>query len=230
MGHLLAVGRHLNAVVQDTFNQALEALREHGLLFVTDARLPNLATIVAGEPVRGSWWGHPRGGDIYAVASLLDAHAEVGDARLLSDKSTWVHQRLWPALVAVGTAREEWQMARLAPLAQRLYEVVRRDGVARTDDLDELGVFSRKLLGDAARALEGALLAHGESIHTEAGFHAKRLETWEHWAARLGLDDPLPEAAAARQHFEELVAALNARFGGAARLPWAPPRTSTRTP
>jgi hypothetical protein len=35
------------------------ALREHGLLLQSDIALPNVAALVAGETVRGSWWAHP---------------------------------------------------------------------------------------------------------------------------------------------------------------------------
>ena len=64
----------------------LEALQVYGLLPLTDARLPSLTTIVAGEPVRGSWLAHPRNHAIYAVATRVEAHADVTDARLISEK------------------------------------------------------------------------------------------------------------------------------------------------
>ena len=41
--------------------RALKELKRYGLLLVTDARLPSLVALVAGAPVRGSWWSHPRG-------------------------------------------------------------------------------------------------------------------------------------------------------------------------
>src|SRR5581483_2271004 len=37
----------------------LADLESRGLWLVSDPRLPSLATVVAGEPVRGSWWAHP---------------------------------------------------------------------------------------------------------------------------------------------------------------------------
>ena len=43
-----------------TFEQALERLEEHGLLLLQDKTLPSLVGLIAGEPVSGSWWGHPR--------------------------------------------------------------------------------------------------------------------------------------------------------------------------
>src|SRR5262245_48059619 len=89
----------------DDFARVLAALAERGLLLLADQRLPSVATLVAGEPVRGSWWGHARGGAIFAVAQRLEALApEVVCARLVSGKETYLHRRLWPALVGVGAA------------------------------------------------------------------------------------------------------------------------------
>jgi len=28
------------------------------MLLETDARLPNVASLIAGEPISGSWWSH----------------------------------------------------------------------------------------------------------------------------------------------------------------------------
>ncbi len=47
-------------------------VREQGMV-LQSARgpLPNLAEHVAGEPIRGSWWGHPSGHEIFAVLTRL---------------------------------------------------------------------------------------------------------------------------------------------------------------
>lgn len=67
-------------------------------------------------------------------------------------------------------------------LAARMLALVEREGSARPDGLDELGPHPRKAMGAAARELERALLMVGTSLHTEAGAHAKRVETWARWA------------------------------------------------
>lgn len=206
----------------DDFARVLAALRERGLLLLTDQRLPSVATLVAGEPVRGSWWGHARGGAIFAVAQRLEAlAAELVCIRLVSGKETYVHRRLWPALVGVGTARAAWQLDTLTPLAWRLLAVVDRDGTARTDDLDELGPYSRRTLGEAARELERALLVVGESVHTDSGAHAKHLRTWAYWAVVAAFDraEQLPPGDGARL-LESTLAALNAECDARGRLPW----------
>lgn len=215
--------------------RVLAALRAHGLLLLTGARLPSLTAIVAGEPVRGSWLAHPHSHAIYAVATRVEAHADVTDARLISGKVTYVHRRLWPALLGVATARDPWQTRDLPPPAAALLEVVAREGVARTDDLHEYGWTSTKALGAAARELERRLLVRGQSIHTERGSHAKRLELWERWAARIGFAPAPISADAGRAALEAALAALThaathaATHDSHARLPWMEPRRQRGT-
>ena len=64
--------------------------------------IPNLAEYVAGEPIRGSWWGHPAGHDIFAVLTHLMNSPDLVATRLITGKITLVHRRLWPALVRVA--------------------------------------------------------------------------------------------------------------------------------
>jgi len=79
------------------------ALDEHGML-LESARgpLPNVAELVAGAPIRGSWWAHPRSHAIFAVINDLADSPEVVRLRLVKGKVTLVHRRLWPALVRVA--------------------------------------------------------------------------------------------------------------------------------
>ncbi|MDA0159165.1 hypothetical protein OM076_02715 [Solirubrobacter ginsenosidimutans] len=64
--------------------------------------LPNLAEYVAGEPIRGSWWGHPAGHEIFAVLNALMASGDVVATRLVEGRITLIHRRVWPALVRVA--------------------------------------------------------------------------------------------------------------------------------
>ena len=79
------------------------ALAEHGML-LESARgpLPNLAAMVAGEPIRGSWWGHPAGHAIYEALNVVAGSPDTVRLRLVNGKVTLVHRRLWPALVRVA--------------------------------------------------------------------------------------------------------------------------------
>jgi hypothetical protein len=55
----------------------MAALVEHGML-LESARgpLPNVAEMVAGEPIRGSWWGHPASHAIFDALNTLAASSE----------------------------------------------------------------------------------------------------------------------------------------------------------
>ena len=115
------------------FRQALDALERFGLLLTSDQTLPSVASLIAGEPIRGSWWAHPAANDIYDVADLLGDHPDVIIAKLVSGKNTYVHRRLWPAVHAIGRAREPWQIDALSPMGQRLLDSVIRQGTLRTN-------------------------------------------------------------------------------------------------
>ncbi len=75
--------------------------------------LPNLAEFVAGEPIRGSWWGHKAGHEIFAVLTEVMASPDVVATRIVNGKVTLVHRRLWPALVRVA---DRFPPARLAAI------------------------------------------------------------------------------------------------------------------
>jgi hypothetical protein len=78
----------------------MAALIEHGML-LESARgpLPNVAEMIAGEPIRGSWWSHPAGHAIFAALNSLAESPDVVRTRLVNGKVTLVHRRLWPAMV-----------------------------------------------------------------------------------------------------------------------------------
>jgi hypothetical protein len=64
--------------------------------------VPNLAEAVAGEAIRGSWWGHPKGSEIFQALQAVQDSPDVLCFRLVEDKITFVHKRLWPALVRLA--------------------------------------------------------------------------------------------------------------------------------
>jgi hypothetical protein len=78
-------------------------VRDHGVVLAS-ARgpVPSLAEAVAGEPIRGSWWAHPRSHEIFAALASLDDDADVACCKLVDGKVTFVHRRLWPALVRLA--------------------------------------------------------------------------------------------------------------------------------
>ena len=200
--------------------RALEELQALGILLHSDATLPSVSSLVAGEPVRGSWWSHPRANDIYEVVEGLDHHPGVIVAKLVSGKNTYVHRRLWSAIIAIGVAREPWQLEGLSSMAERLLKAVTEQGELRTDEIPWAGGPKKDSPGEGARQLERKLLVQSEEVHTETGAHAKRLETWERWANRVDVDENEMTPEQGRKALEDVVAGLNERFRGKGRLPW----------
>jgi len=195
------------ASMADHVAAALAAIERHGVLLLQDATRPSLATLVAGAPVSGSWWSHPAGKAIYATADALDDDGIVTTVKLVDGKVTFVHKRLWPALVAIGRAREPWQLDGLPDAARELLERVDKDGTARAS-------------GAAAKALELRLLVASAQLHTEAGSHALELRTWDRFAKEMGVRSPWPSVVDARAAFERAIAALPGADPSTA-LPWS---------
>src|SRR5262245_35006595 len=110
-----------------TCETVLAELAREGLLLESDSCLPSVTSLVAGAPVRGSWWGHRRGRAIYAVLQALADDGEVLFTKLVGGKVTLVHRRLWPALVGVALARAPWQLRGLTEPARRLLARVERE-------------------------------------------------------------------------------------------------------
>ena len=107
----------------DTWQRKVEQeILRHGILLEADAQLPSVVALVAGEPIRGSWWGHPRGHDIFHACQHLREHDEIVTAKLVSKKVTYVHRNLWAMLVADG----EWNPVEFeVPLRQSSWIALR---------------------------------------------------------------------------------------------------------
>ena len=86
-----------------TTAEALEFVRSHGIVLESaTGPVPSLASIIAGGPVRGSWWGHARSHEIFELSRAVRDSPDVLVCRLVGGKITYVHRRLWPALVRVA--------------------------------------------------------------------------------------------------------------------------------
>jgi hypothetical protein len=175
-----------------TPSRILRQIERQGLLLVTDAVLPSVTRMVAGEPVKGSWWSHPKGRQIYSVLTRLADDPSLVLVKLVEGKLTFVHRALWPELLAVATARETWQMKGLSREAKALLAKVDSDGSVELD----------RKASRAARDLEERLLAYGSQVHTESGAHAKVLTSWPHWARSAKVRAWRMDPKAARAAFE----------------------------
>src|SRR5712691_10220602 len=95
-----------------TPKQAMAFVAAHGVV-LESARgpVPSLAGAVAGEPIGGSYWTHPKANDIFLCSRAIRKSADVLVCRLVGGKVTYVHRRLWPALVRLA---ERFETDRLA--------------------------------------------------------------------------------------------------------------------
>jgi hypothetical protein len=181
----------------------LVALETGGLLLLQDKAFPNVVTIVTGESLHVSWWAHPLGHVVFRCANEIAAHPDVLVSKLLDGKVTFVHRRLWPALLAIAIAREPWQTTGLS-----------REGQALLDQVESAE--SIVASGPASKEIEGRLLVLGDQIHTESGRHQIRLETWKSWAVRTCCK-PSRSAAQGKARLEKAVTGLG---GAVESLPW----------
>jgi hypothetical protein len=91
---------------------ALAFVRRHGIV-LESARgpVPNLAEMVAGRRIKGSWWGDPKGKEIFWLTRAVRDSNDVLVCRLVGGKITYVHRSLWPALVRVAGLFEAKNLA-----------------------------------------------------------------------------------------------------------------------
>ena len=221
MGHCKIRTQQMTANTKKNFAQAMKILEERGVLLVSGREIPDVQRLVTRQPIKGSWWGDPSGPEIFAVSEMLADHPDVTMTKLISGKVTFVHRQLWQKLVVVGNEREEWQTRKLTASAKLLLRQLDKNGSLLSHNL---GSSFGKKPTDAVRELELKLLLHSEQFHTETGFHSKLLETWEHWAKRMGLRIKATEASRARKFLEKRLEEINEAYSGFGCLPWQPKR------
>jgi hypothetical protein len=124
------------------------AIRRHGIL-LQSARgpVPNLAALVAGEPIEGSWWGHPRNHEIFRAINRARESSVVVATHLLGGKVTLIHRRLWPAVVRLSNRFD-------AGALDAVHEEHTDSGIHRTS-LTPFPEWVPDAVRDAARALGG---------------------------------------------------------------------------
>jgi hypothetical protein len=93
---------------------ALAFIRRHGIVLEAGhGPVPNLVEAVVGAPVRGNWWGHTKGREIFALTRSVRDSAQVLVCRLVGGKITYVHSRLWPAVVRLAPRFKRTDLAAL---------------------------------------------------------------------------------------------------------------------
>jgi hypothetical protein len=86
-----------------TPDQAIAFVQEHGVVLESGrGPVPSLADRVAQGPIKGSWWSHPKSKEIFALTRAVRDCEDILVCRLVAGKITFVHRRLWPALVRLA--------------------------------------------------------------------------------------------------------------------------------
>jgi hypothetical protein len=180
------------------------ALTRYGLLLGQDKVVPSVVGIVTGESLSTSWWSHPKSHLIFSILTELSDHPQVLFTKLLSRKDTLVHASLWPALLAVGGARDEWQLRGLPAAAADLLQRVDRSTSA-------VGA-----TGAACKEIQVRLLAPAHEIHTAEGRHEMVVENWSAWSSRMNCT-ALASGEESRRMLEQATTKLGAPLKW---LPW----------
>lgn len=198
--------------------QALAFVREHGaVLEAARGPLPSLAVAIAGGPIRGSWWGHPKGHEIFQAAQAVTESGEVLTCRLADGKVTYVHRRLWPALVKLAPRFRRDQLARVwsehtASGAHRN----RREAFPRWVPREVLEQAARLTEEDAERLLAPSSILQAQGPRVEGG--ARHEHRADGYFFRL-----MRYAASASRSASEILSGPKAGFG-----PFLPRRSPAR--
>jgi hypothetical protein len=97
-----------------TPEEAVAFVERHGVVLqAARGVFPSLAEAIAGGRIRGSWWGHPKGGDIFRASEAISDSADVLVCKLVDGKITCIHRRLWPALVKLAGRFRQAQLAKV---------------------------------------------------------------------------------------------------------------------
>jgi hypothetical protein len=97
-----------------TADEAMAFVREHGVVLASaKGPVPRLADVIAGESIKGSWWAHAKSHDIFNIFQEVGESPEILVCRLVNGKVTFVHRRLWPALVRVAHRFQANQLAQV---------------------------------------------------------------------------------------------------------------------
>jgi hypothetical protein len=97
-----------------TAEEAMAFLREHGVVLASaKGPVPRLADLIAGESIKGSWWAHAKSHDIFNIFQEVGESPDILVCRLVNGKVTFVHRRLWPALVRVAHRFQANQLAQV---------------------------------------------------------------------------------------------------------------------
>lgn len=144
--------------------EGLAFVQKHGVVLqAARGPVPSLAEAVAGGPIRGSWWGHPKGRQIFRVAEAICESPDVLVCKFVEGKITYIHRRLWPALVRLASRFRKEQLA-------KVWNEHTRTGAHRSRQL----AFPAWVPSDVMKQAERLSLAEAEAIFSPWQFVGSR--------------------------------------------------------
>ena len=161
-------------------NDPVGWLREAGI--ATTTTTPGVASIceaVVGEPITGSWWGHPEGKRIWRALMTITESGEALECRLLG-RVTWLHRDLWPAFATVVADKgyRAWARERVGEEARELLDLVEAEGEIPAKEAGERLGWGKSKLARLRRKLQVHLLVADREVHMPAGHHVLFLGKW----------------------------------------------------
>ncbi len=168
-----AIQPAVSVVTGDTHVNRRDALRfveRHGVVLESaHGPVPTFVDAAAGERVRGNWWSHPRSHQIFALTRAVRGSPDVLVCRLVTGKITYVHRRLWPALVRLAGELTSDQLAEIREVHTPLgrHEVQRRAFPAWVPVSVQRA--AARLTDADARLELGGLIASGRSSRRSTG-------------------------------------------------------------
>lgn len=168
-------GQKIKFKTEEVFSE----LSSRCILMCHDSNLQSATTIIANEPIKGSWWPHRDGSVIFhTLGNILDSK-DVIAPKLINGKVTLLYKELFPYFNSIVSSPKNWQIDNLKEDCKIfLRDVQKNGGCLRSDEYKWEG--DRKL-GDVIRDLEKKLLVYSLEIHTDSGAHAKIIHTWENY-------------------------------------------------
>ena len=86
-----------------TVSKLINFIEKQGVVVESaKGHIPNLADMIAGETIRGSWWGHPKGNLINNLLGKVRESDEILVCRFINGKITFIHKRLWSSFVKLA--------------------------------------------------------------------------------------------------------------------------------
>jgi len=199
------------------YRRVKKAIDKYGVLLLTDKHLPSLVTLVANEPIKGSWWGHPKGNLIYNLAGDFEEREDVLAVKFISGKITYIGKKYWDHLYSIGTSHDDWQLKKTSVQAKNLLKKVNEAATLRADEVPRK---TTSEIGKLAKELEKKLLIYTDDIHTESGKHMKVLQSWKQCFKARGYRPKKIDPIEARNVLGKIVIELSSDFKGKATVPW----------